>query len=134
MQLSLMLDHAKKSGLRMTPARTRILELFWDAKSPLSALDILKHVSVNKTTVYRELDMLLENKYITALDLGDGIKRYELSLLGHHHHLICMECKSITELDFDHDFGKVEKQIATKNNFRILKHSLEFFGVCKSCL
>jgi Fe2+ or Zn2+ uptake regulation protein len=126
MDLQNFLETIKQSGLRMTPARTGIIKLFILSKNPITAVEMQANIQVNKTTVYRELNVLLEHGYISEVDFGDGIKRYELSALGHHHHLICTKCRSIADIELDHDF--------TKEQFTVLKHNLEFFGVCRNCI
>ncbi len=123
----------KELGLRMTPIRKNIVEILYQAKSPLSVGDILTRLKANKTTVYREMDSLLYHGLLNSIDLGDGTKRYELSTKGHHHHLICIKCKSITELHLADDFTKEEALIASQEKFKVLRHALEFFGLCQSC-
>ena len=73
----------KSDGFRITPARIRIIEMLAKTKKPISAGDLLEDFQksdnvVNKTTVYRELDFLLEQKLIQEIEFGDGKKRYEL--------------------------------------------------------
>ena len=133
MELFDIIENLKKSGLRITPARKQIIKFFWDSQSPLAADDVLVHIKVNKTTVYREIETLLSHKYLTQIDFADSKKRYELSARGHHHHLVCMQCKSITELDIADNFSKEEKRIQKQEKFTVLKHTLEFFGLCKTC-
>src|SRR5258706_14983692 len=133
MELSDIIKSLKKSGLRITQARKQIIKLFVDSTSPLAADDILAKISVNKTTVYREIETLLFHKYLTEINFADTKKRYELTVLGHHHHLVCVQCKSITELDIADDFSKEEKRIQKQEKFKVLKHTLEFFGLCGVC-
>jgi len=117
----------------MTPGRIRLIELLYESKKPLTASDILTSILVHKTTIYREINVLTSRGYIQEVDFGDGNRRYELSALGHHHHLICMQCKGVTELELTHDFKNVEKRVLAENKFTIVKHNLEFFGVCADC-
>lgn len=114
--------------MRQTPIRNQLISLFQNHSSPLSAPEILRQVKANKTTIYRELDFLLLNKVISEVDFADGLKRYESAVLPHHHHLICVNCKSVTDADL-----KVEKLILSKSKFKVLKHDLEFFGLCSRC-
>ena len=123
----------KKSGLRMTPTRIHMVELLCRAKDPLAASDFLKHIDVNKTTIYRDLELLKQYGVLTQVDLGDGNKRYELSSMDHHHHLICVRCKSVDDVTIHDDFATEEKHIARIKQFTVLKHNLEFFGVCANC-
>ena len=123
----------KQSGLRITPARKQIIERLVSSDFPLSAADLLREVKVNKSTIYREIDSLLKYRIIISVGFCDGVKRYELLRLEHHHHLICMKCKSVTNVGIAENFSQEEKRIANEKKFTILNHNLEFFGFCKRC-
>lgn len=123
----------KQSGLRITKARTKIIEILSNQPCPVSVPDILDKLPVNKTTVYREMESLATNGLVNEIDLGDGKKRYELSNRRHHHHLVCTKCKSIKEIILPDGLGEMEQQIARKNKFSGVRHTLEFFGVCGQC-
>lgn len=117
----------------MTVIRKKIIGILTDATTPLSVQDILKKVKANKTTIYRQFDFLKAKKIVVEIDLLDGKKRYELKERGHHHHLICTNCDRIQEINLGSDLKKEEKMIEKNNNFKVTKHSLEFFGLCDKC-
>lgn len=123
----------KKSGLRITDTRRTIIEELQLAKKPLSVTEFLALIHVNKTTIYREMETLIKYKFVNDIDLGDGNKRYELSSLEHHHHLVCVKCQSIEDIQVKVNLMAEEKRISIKQQFMILKHNLEFFGVCHNC-
>ncbi len=115
-----------------------ILKSFKDAESPLSAVSLLEafsklNVSVHKTTIYRDLEKLSKLGIIKPIDFGDGVKRFELSDVNHHHHLICTKCTSIEDIELDKDLSKEEQKIEQTKQFKVSRHSLEFFGICKGC-
>lgn len=126
-------DKLKLGGERMTVIRKKIIGILTDATTPLSVQDILKKVKANKTTIYRQFDFLKAKKIVVEIDLLDGKKRYELKERGHHHHLICTNCDRIQEINLGSDLKKEEKMIEKNNNFKVTKHSLEFFGLCDKC-
>lgn len=131
----LILDELKKRGFRMSRIRKLLVEILAKAEKPISAVDLLEKnkVPANKTTIYRELYTLVEQKVLREIDFGDGIKRYELSGDTHHHHLICTNCKKVEDIDLRTDLEKEEKQIEKDKGFKIETHSLEFFGLCNNC-
>lgn len=133
MQRKDIIDSLKKSGYRITKARKRIIEILSGSQTPINVTGIVNKLHVNKTTVYREIEALIKGGYVTEVNLDDGFKRYELTDRGHHHHLVCIECKSITELNIIDDFIREEKRIQSQQNFTIVKHNLEFFGICSQC-
>ena len=131
-------DQLKHKGFRTTKIRTSIINFFLDAKLPLSASDLLDFfendkTTVNKTTVYRELEFLVKNNVIKEIEFGDRKKRYELDTGDHHHHLICLNCNKVQEIELESDLTSEEKKIEKEKDFQIVNHSLEFFGYCKNC-
>ncbi len=127
------LEDLKASGLRITSVRKQIVSLLSGSASPISVADILTNIKANKTTIYREITVLLSKDFILEVDFGDRIKRYELASRDHHHHLICLKCKSVTDVDIADDFSEKEKLIASMEKFRVMRHNLEFFGLCVNC-
>src|SRR5438874_361404 len=53
---------------------------------------------VNKTTVYRTLELLQQLGMVVVTDLGGGCLEYEL-LSRPHHHLICEKCHARIEVE-----------------------------------
>lgn len=118
----------------MTSIRKGLFSLFKNTTSPLSANDILAKIEANKSTIYREIEVLLKSDYLIEVDFADGIKRYELASLSHHHHLVCLKCHAIQDVVLKEDLSKDEAKIGKDNKFKIVKHSLEFFGYCQNCI
>lgn len=129
----------KSTGHKMTVVRKMVVDLFTKTSAPLAAQEIIKSLSkggrsVNKTTVYREIDSLIAANLIREVNLLDGQLRYELIRDEHNHsHLVCTECKGIECLPKRSDLKSFEKQIARTKGFAVTHHVLEFFGVCKEC-
>lgn len=127
------------SKLRLTRARKAFVEVLSVASAPLSVPQILaglkeRSIEVNKTTVYRELERFRALGIVENFQLGDRKQYYELSSRDHHHHLICMSCESVEDIDMDEKLLTVGERKATKEKqFTILRHSLEFFGLCRQC-
>jgi Fe2+ or Zn2+ uptake regulation protein len=123
----------KKSGLKITSVRKRILEILKTSAKPLTVHEVLSEIEANKTTIYREIDTLLRAGYLDEVDFGDRNKRYELLSLGHHHHLICVRCHKVEDVVLKETLFNEEELISHANNFKVLHHSLEFFGYCHNC-
>lgn len=128
------INKLKKIKRRATPARIKMFEVINSSRSPISADKIVKAVGVNKTTVYRDLDLFLKNNFIQEADFGDGIKRFELANLKHHHHLICLRCKRVQDVSFEENLDWEEKRIKKTRKFQVVRHDLEFFGYCHNCI
>lgn len=135
-----LIDALRANGFRITKIRQAMIEVFVAASQPVSAPQLLelisqKHPSVNKTTIYRELDFLAENKILSEIDILDGMKRYELLHPDHHHHhLVCTACRDIQCVEVPHhDLHTLEGKIQQTHNFTVQSHVLEFFGLCGKC-
>jgi len=128
----------RAAGHRITKVRRAVLHIFETVSEPPSADELIsalrrRKLVVNKTTVYRELDFLLAQRLIREIDLLEGKKRYELIDGSHHHHLVCLECRTIRCIEMDNDLDAVERDLLKRVGFQVKSHSLEFFGVCADC-
>ena len=130
----------KSEGERITQAREQIVSIVVSSDKPLTAPEIQEKlekagVSVNKTTVYRELTFLVGKDLVSEVHLETGVKHYEMSDLPHHHHLVCNSCGDISELENDKLENSLEEaeENAAERGFRVDKHMLEFYGRCASC-
>jgi len=134
------LDQLRKEGIRITQLRRNLIGIFRQHEKPFSVQELLALLKaeksvVNKTSVYREIDFLLQRGMIRELQLGDRKKHYEWNQ-DHHHHVICRGCNIVEDVDLkalEELLPKVEQQLAAQTQFAQLQHSLEFFGLCKSC-
>ncbi len=125
-----------KNNLKITPARIKIFELLSKSNTPLTADMILcgiKDNSIDRVTVYRTIELLVELKIIGRVDLRGDSVHYEL-LDRHHHHIVCTNCGTLEDFE-SCKIKQVSKNILAKSKkFKIINdHSFELFGVCKSC-
>lgn len=130
----------KKAGCRMTKLRQGMVMLFCSVEKPLTAAEVMmtllkQGISVNKTSVYRELQFLEEQGVVKTVLLSAEEARYERAG-SHHHHVVCRHCKTVEDVRADvveDALGKVESSIGRTSRFSDVRHSLEFFGLCRRC-
>lgn len=127
----------KQADLKQTHARLAVLSFLDFANRPLSADEIYDHVraeheEADRATIYRILDTFVKKGITAKLEFGEGKYRYELAG-DDHHHLICETCGSVTDIS-DCNISDLEKDIKIKKGFLVKRHSLEFYGLCSSCL
>jgi len=125
-------------GHRLTRTRRAFVRLLADTDTPLSAQEVLDRLSsqgvrLNRTTVYRELAFLKKHRIIHEIQFGDGKMRYRVCPDEHHHHLICVRCSRVEDVIAEGDLEEKERELARSRSFRVLYHTLEFFGVCDGC-
>jgi len=131
-------DYIKAKGYKPTKHRTALLQILFNHKKPLSVPEILSlfeelALSPNKTTIYREIEFLIQEKIVVEVIIGGDKKRYELADLEHHHHLICNKCDSISDITVNTDLTPIQNKLEKENKFKITNHTLEFYGVCYNC-
>jgi len=121
---------------KTTPARLAILEVLEHAGKPISAEEIkgsLPKGTADLATVYRNLDMLKENGWVSLVNISSQAAYYELSRLKHHHHLVCEGCGKIEEIPGCPARNIPSGSLKSKGFAKVLRHSLEYFGVCDRC-
>lgn len=139
--LKKMKEQLHKSGFKLTPQReSTLLVLLENEKDHLSAEEVymlakLKSSEIGLATVYRTLEILTELKVVNKVSFNDGLARYDLRKEGakhFHHHLLCLECGSIEEIEEDL-LDDVEKIVEKQYGFLVKDHRLTFHGICKTC-
>jgi len=135
------------SGYRMTKPRQAILDVLGKTKEHLSAEDIYLsthkfYSNIGLTTVYRNLELLVDMGLVVKFEFGHGKAKYELadpySKKGHHHHLVCKNCSRIIDYsDFMKDemqfLKSTEKGLSKNYDFQIVDHLIQFHGYCHKC-
>jgi Fur family peroxide stress response transcriptional regulator len=124
----------KKCPIRLTPQRLAILEYLEGNKAHPSASDIYKAVSekypmMSFATVYNTLDTLREKMQVLELSIDSKKKRFDPNTKPHHH-LICMECKAITDI---HRKFALDLTDGERCDYKIMGNHVDFYGVCSSC-
>lgn len=126
----------KKRGFKLTPQRRLILEILHNSGDHLTAENILDYVltrapGVNKSTVYRTLDLLEKLGCVFKSELGDRFI-YHHAEEGYHHHLVCRTCGTSIECD-EKLFLPVQKTLDKKYGFKVdFKHTV-MNGLCSEC-
>lgn len=127
-------------GVRMTSQRRAILSVVETAKKHLDASQILRmarrvDASVDRSTVYRTLDLLKRHGMIDELDLmhlnGEG-HYYERKLERDHIHIACLGCGKISEF-LSERFESLKRQLEQECRFHIRVARLEVGGFCSAC-
>lgn len=131
--------HSK--SYKLTPQREATVRVLLEHEDDhLSAEDVFllvkeKSPEIGLATVYRTLELLAELKIVDKINFGDGVSRFDLRKEGadhFHHHLVCMECGAVDEIEEDL-LGDVEEIVERDWHFKIKDHRLTFHGICHRC-
>lgn len=127
-------------GIRMTAQRRAILSVMETATKHLDASQILRKArhldaTVDRSTVYRTLELLKRQGMIDELDLMhlNGERHYYERKLGPDYiHMACLRCGKITEF-VSEIFDSLKKQLERDCRFHIVVSRLEVGGYCSGC-
>jgi Fur family transcriptional regulator, peroxide stress response regulator len=81
--------------------------------------------------VYRNLNILLEQKKIISREFGDDIDHYDADT-NTHYHFICEKCGRVSDIDMPVK-DKITEEAKKYSNHKITGHSIRFVGVCDIC-
>ncbi len=127
----------QKHGYRLTLGRIALLSFLSDIKKPVSAGDIQKGMKykMDKVTLYRALEEFSKSKIVAKINLQETAIYYELLQKNHHHHhIVCEKCGKIEDIEHCEQTNLQKKILKHSKSFTTINsHSLEFFGVCKTC-
>jgi Fur family zinc uptake transcriptional regulator len=128
-----------RQGVRLTPLRQQVLDIFGERKGPLGAYAILEEMSrregrqVAPPTVYRTLDFLLDHGFVHKIESLNAYAPCEH--LEHAHHgmlLICEACGRSEEVE-DEEVMRVISVNAARADFALRRVMVEAQGLCRRC-
>ena len=134
------LAHAlQRRGLQLTLQREAIYEAVLGCPGHICAEHLVAETSerhpglkMDKTTVYRTLDLLVEMGLVSTHRFGDGPAQYEPASRGPHGHLVCQRCGAMINLDRSMLEGLCRPLLA-QYGFAADLASYPILGLCASC-
>ncbi len=126
-----------KKGGRITPQRQMVLEAVRECGSHCTPEEIYDRVSarataVNRTTVYRNLEFLVDIGLVTVAHVRGNRTVYEAAGPHPHHHLICQRCDAVMHMEHA-PVAEFFARIAQEQRFEVKTDHLVLFGVCAEC-
>lgn len=116
--------------------RDAIMDVLTNTRSHPTAAWIFDQIktrfkNLSMGTIYRNLNILVEQGKVKRLDAGSTFDRYEANI-GDHYHFICEKCGRVIDVDVPfnlslHDI--VGKDIAAE----VKSHRMDFYGICAEC-
>jgi len=124
----------ERGATRDTRQRRAIRSAFLGTDRPLDPNEVLElaatgHSGLGIATVYRNIKSLLEEGWLTAVELPGEVTHYELAGKDHHHHFHCRSCGKVFELNAC--LPNVQK--LAPQGFHVAGHDLLLYGACQEC-
>lgn len=126
----------RQRHFRITPQREMIIDALFNDDHHLTAEAVYEQVqirtsAVNIATIYRTLDMLVEQGIASRTDLGGQIV-YAPAGHGPHIHLVCRRCRFVIDADAD-VLAALDAQLQRDYGFTADLGHISLFGVCAAC-
>jgi Fur family ferric uptake transcriptional regulator len=127
----------RRKGLRLTLQRELILDALAAGDGHHTPEEIYRRVHakapvVNRATVYRTLEMLLELGLATTAHGTDNQLLYELADQTPHHHLVCQRCGHVAEIGHE-QIAPMFDALEQEFSFQVRTDHLMLFGLCREC-
>lgn len=121
---------------RNTVQKQIILDSIKNTKIHPTASDLYDMLSkvdntIGKSTIYRNLNQMVDNGDIKIITTHNGSKRYDGDMEDHDH-FICSKCGRV--LDLGNDTSNDTTPIEKKYKFKIVNKNTIYEGICENCL
>jgi Fur family transcriptional regulator, ferric uptake regulator len=119
---------------RRTRQKEAIRAAFLEEDRPLSPDEALVFAqrradALSIATVYRNISNLVEDKWLTPIQVPGCPVRYEVAGKAHHHHFQCRRCGTVHELEG----CDVPNKPHLPRGFKYLDHDFFVYGICAAC-
>lgn len=126
----------EKADIRPTVNRILVVDALMHAKQPMSMMDLeLQLETLEKSSVFRVLTLLLEHDLVHAIEDGRGIVKYEMchgeghcSVNDMHAHFYCEKCRNVYCLE-EVNLPKVD--LPEGYNMKSINFMIK--GICPNC-
>ncbi len=119
-------------GLRLTTPRRLVLEALFAADGPVSAEHIATALTLDVTSVYRNLETLEEHGLARHVHLGHGPGLYALIGRGEREFLSCERCGAVRTLTPE-QFDPVRDQLKELFGYETRFTHFAIVGLCPDC-
>ena len=87
--------------------------------------------SISLATVYKNVRTFLDSGMLRQVSFHHGSLRVEPNE-HEHHHLVCVRCKQITDLDAE-SLGPVRVKERLPRGFQVTRITVDVLGICAAC-
>jgi Fur family transcriptional regulator, peroxide stress response regulator len=127
-------SHLFAKGLKVTPQRMAILDAIIKLNNHPTAENIVdyirkNHPNISVATVYKVVEVLVENKLIKKVKTEKDVMRYD-AIMESHHHIYCSETDRIEDY-FDDDLNRLLENYFRKKqipDFEVEDIKLQIIG------
>ena len=132
-----LIEAAYQVRYRKSRIRTSIIDYLHATKNHPSAETVHiaiseQHPKVSFGTVYRNLNILVDQGEARRLESSRGKDRFDAQE-ELHAHFHCEECGEVFDLPLNEEALSAAEIFAAKSGHMIREHKVDFMGICASC-
>ena len=91
-----------------------------------------KEPQISKSTVYRNISILVELGKIKKIKTTIGPDRYDYTY-KEHSHMICEKCGKVFDFYYDFNNENILKEMMKQEDIRFDINSIAVYGICENC-
>jgi Fur family transcriptional regulator, ferric uptake regulator len=122
----------RKSGLRLSTPRRLVLEALFAADGPVAASDLAEQLSIDESSVYRNLEVLEQQGLIRHVHLGHSAGLYARVGKEEVEYLYCERCAKVTTVP-PARLDPVRRRIRERFGYTARFGHFPIVGVCDDC-
>ncbi len=122
----------RNSGLRLSTPRRLVLEALFEAEGPVSAAYLARKLSIDESSVYRNLEMLEYRGLVRHVHLGHSPGLYVLVSDEQVEYLYCERCAKVTAVTPE-SLDSVRDAIRQEFGYTTRFTHFAIVGLCKQC-
>lgn len=132
-----LVQRLRDRGWRLTAQRRVVAEVLSGEHVHLTADDVYSRAQqllpeISLATVYNTLNELVSMGEVLEISAGDGPKRYDPNTAAAHHHLYCVECGTLRDINPEGTDG-LALPASQQHGFELLDVDIVFRGRCPDC-
>ena len=127
-------DILRQHNLNATPQRLAITDILY-IKGHISIENLYemmlkKFSSISLATIYKNINLMLENSFIQEVKIPHAKSVYELTK-EIHSHMACERCGDVEDIVID--LNPIIDKTSGINGFKVNSTELVLSGLCKNC-
>ena len=121
---------------RNTIQKDLVRNAVYEMKRHVTANEVYEFIkesypTIGKGTVYRNLDILVEEGALRKVEVSEGPNRFDFTLKNHYH-VKCVKCGEVSDVDMD-EIPYLMKKIHDTHGIEFLDYDISFKGICSKC-
>ena len=121
---------------RNTIQKDLVRNAIYEMKRHVTANEVYEFIkesypTIGKGTVYRNLDILVEEGALRKVEVSEGPNRFDFTLKNHYH-VRCVKCGEVSDVDMD-EIPDLMKKIHDTHGIEFLDYDISFKGIFPKC-